>query len=49
MQEWVQPLQRRLQPVHEAHRAGLQPREAGEIRPDEVRLDPPLTHLPKKF
>ncbi len=37
LQKWVQPLQRRLQSVHEAHRAGLQPREAREIRPDEVK------------
>lgn len=37
-QKWVQPLQRRLQSVHEAHRAGLQPREAREIRPNEVKL-----------
>jgi hypothetical protein len=36
-QKWVQPLQRRLQSVHEAHRAGLQPREAREIRPNEVK------------
>jgi hypothetical protein len=35
-QKWVQSLQRRVQPVHEAHLSGLQPRAAGEIRPDEV-------------
>lgn len=36
LQKWVQPLQRRVQPIHEAHLAGVQPREAREIRPDEV-------------
>ena len=50
-QERVQPLQRRVQPVHEAHRSGLQPREAREIRPDEVRLkvEPEVNFMRKKL